>query len=129
MRFLFCVSQTATEGEQWANEGDPVIPNFPTGFKNSFLSLNNFLPTYKAIVLDKNDFSLNTYFEKVCDQFPGLPKEMLETYLLETASVAHQIDVNELCRCYTDQDSAKILNINTGEVYTLWEKQPIPELK
>lgn len=124
-KFIACVVEEKTKDDRWAKEGEPLIPNFPTAYKNSFLGTESFKPAVKGVVKVFKDLNLDTMLTTLCEQFPSVPKIMLETYVLETAIAANEIPEGHECRPYTEEDSAQILDLNSGLIYTLWTEQPL----
>lgn len=125
MKFLVCLPGTLTTGDKWASAGEPVVPNFPTGYANSFLGSESFKPTMKAIVVEVPDLDIDVMSAVLQKQFPGLPKRMLDTYVLETAKAAHELPLGAECNVYTSWESTKIMDIGTGKLHVLWEKPPV----
>lgn len=125
MRFLACVQVEMAKGDKWASPGEPVMPNFPTGYANSFLGTATFRPAMRAAVAEFDGLDPDEMAERLHRQFPGLPRKMLDAYVLETAKVAYAMPLGAECNVYTTWDSAKVMNLNTGELHVLWEQQPL----
>ena len=124
MRFLACVTTSVSDGEKWALAGEPVMPNFPTGYANSFLGADTFRPAMRAEVRDFPGLDIDKLARKLCEQFPGLPKRMLDAYVLETAKAAHELPLGAECNVYTTWDTAKIMDLATGKIHVMWDRLP-----
>ena len=125
MRFLACVAMPQMYGDNWARPGEPVVPNFPTAYANSFLGARSFKPTMRAVVAEFQDLDIDELADRMHAQFPGLPRHMIDTYVLETAKVAHEIPVGTECSVYTSWESTKIVEAATGQLHELWSELPL----
>ena len=131
MRFKFLMSLHREGAEamgSWAKAGDPVVPNFPVGAENTFLGAFDFKPVPYARVAElPKHISLDSIADSLKRQFPGLPPEFLDTYVLETAKLAFKLPIGSMCQIYVDTETAKVRVLDSDECYVMWEKQPIPE--
>lgn len=127
MKFLVCQRMEKEQPGSWADDGDVVIPNFPTGPQNTFVSVVSCKPAYYARVADVADMTLDDTLPVLRKDYPGLPVELLATYLLETAAVADKLPVGTIVQVYITYDKAEIVVKGGGDRYVLWTKQPIPE--
>lgn len=109
----------------WAEDGEPVMPNFPTGPQNTFLGLKSYRPAYYARVVEL-DLSLDNLLQQLVKYYPGLPESMLSEYLMQTALVAATIPLDTVVHLYADCNKAEIAVRGTEQLYTLWTEQPIP---
>ena len=125
MRFLACMAMPQMYGDNWARPGEPVVPNFPTAYANSFLGTETFKPTMKAVVAEFADMDIDRLAERMYAQYPGLPRHMIDTYVLETAKAAHEIPVGTECGVYTSWDSTKLVEAGTGRLHELWPVLPL----
>lgn len=121
MKYLFAPPATDTDVYE------PVIPNFPTGAQNTFLTIPSFRAVHHVLVEDRPAPSLDDLLLVLKKQFPGLPEELLSTYLLETATAAHTYELGTKLQIFVTEDEAKLMNTNTGQLLYLWKTQPIPE--
>lgn len=126
MHFLVCVETDLTRGDRWAVNGEPVVPNLPTGYMNSFLGTSTFKPAIRAVVVNLDNIDIDEIAGSLKTQFPGLPPELFDTYVLETAKAAHAMRAGTVCQVYTSAESAQILDIQTNKAITLWTRQPLP---
>ena len=124
MRFLACVATPVSDGEKWATAGEPVVPNFPTGYANSFLGVDTFRPAMRARVADFPGLDIDAMARKLREQFPGLPKSMLDAYVLETAKTAYELPMAAECNIYTTWEQARIMELATGKIHVMWEQLP-----
>ena len=127
MRFLCAVGTLQAARADWADEGEPVVPQFPPCALNVFLGTRSFKPSLYARVSECPGLDLDKLAAALKAQYPGLPPEMLNAYVLETAKAAYELDLGALCQIFTTPDAARLHVQDTGRLYTLWEKQPIPE--
>ena len=104
-----------------------MVPNFPTGVENTFLGTLSWLPVPYAHVDDVDGVTLDDIADRMKTQYPGLPGELHEAYVLATAKAAAALPIRALLQVYVDADSAKLAQVNHHELYTLWDQQPIPE--
>ena len=127
MRYLFAVPpEVSSDGEDWADGGDPVVPQFPHVGQNHWLSLLSFKPAPYARVQDHSDVDIDGYAEILGKQYPGLPQALHAEYVLTTAKLAHMVDVGERLQIYITPDTAKVLVLTTEEWIELWKQQPLP---
>ncbi len=128
MKYLFSV--LPKDGEEtagtWADEGDPVVPQFPHVGTNQWLSASSFEPAPYARVEERDEINVDDYAAVLSAEYPGLPRELHEEYVLTTAKLAHMLPVGSTVRVYITQDTAKVLVIETEEWIELWKQQPLP---
>jgi hypothetical protein len=118
---------TDADRAEWASPGEPVVPTFPTGAPNTFLGLHSFREVPYAQVV-AGTFDPDEWADSLKAQFPGLPGELHEAYLMETIKVAILLEPGTVVQIYTDADSARIKAVDDdAHIYTLWNQQPIPE--
>lgn len=126
MRFLTAYHRPGAEGtEHWARHGDPVVPNVPTGDSNTFLGVYDFKSVPYAKITS-TAYSLDAIALSLKKQFPGLPTELWDAYVLETAKLSVGLLLDTVCQIFVDEDTAKVKVVDKEEFYTLWTKQPIP---
>ena len=128
MRFLLAFHRPGAQpANWWAPDGEPVVPNFPTGQRNTFLSAVSFkaIPYARVseVQLDPDELARNLSARYKC-----LPVAMLEAYVLEIAKLAHGLSLGAVCQCYIDDDGERVCIMlpELEAVHTLWDKQPIP---
>ena len=111
--------------EEWAPFGEPVIPDFPTSGENVFLSTVSFKKSMAARVVVDPSIDIDDIATGLKKEYPGLPKHLLEIYVLKTAEAAHTFELNANFRIFITKDSAKLQVIGTEIFFELWNKQPI----
>jgi hypothetical protein len=109
----------------WAPPGEPVVPNVPTGQPNTFLGLDTFRTVPYARVLS-GDIDPDALAQHLAQQYPGLPVEFHDAYVLETLKTASKLQPGMIVQVYTDADTARIKVIDQPDIYILWQEQPIP---
>lgn len=124
MKFLVAQCAEKYVDDQMALDGELVIPNFPTGPTNTFLSISSALPSLYARTAWIPDLSLDKQHAVLCKRYPCLPKSMLETYLIETAVAAAKVEVGTILHVYATYDIMKLAIKDTDTQITLWTKQP-----
>ena len=110
----------------WAPPGEPVVPNFPTSQPNTFVSTTSFKTVPYAEVVE-GEYDPDAHVLKLCAQFPGLPKELHEAYVLETVKCALNMKPGTVVQVYTGDNFARIAVVNGSDIHTLWTEQPIPQ--
>lgn len=127
MRYLFAVPpEVSSDGADWAEGGDPVVPQFPHVSQNYWLSVVSFKLAPYAEVRESPNVGVDQYANALVQQYPGLPRSIHETYVLTTAKLARLVPVGSKLQVYITQNTAKVLVINTEEWIELWNKQPTP---
>lgn len=127
MKYLVSVAPVATGEDSkhdWAPEGEPVVPWYPSSIENVFLSTVSFKRVACAKVVE-TDADPDEIVERLCEQYPGLPDTLHANYVLGTAKAASELPVNTVVRAFIEPQSAKIQDIETENIVTLWEKQPL----
>jgi hypothetical protein len=126
MKFLVCQRMEVEPEGEWAMDGEPVIPNFPTGAVDTFLGVQQHRPAYYARVAELPDFDLELEVKRLKSYYTGLPESMLLAYLLETAVCAAQFQVGTILQIRISEERAEIYLRGEPETnYTLWDRQPI----
>lgn len=111
----------------WADEGDPVVPQFPHVGTNHWLSAISFEPAPYARVEERTDIDVDSYAAALIAEYPGLPRELHEEYVLTTAKLANMLPVGSTVQVYITQDIAKVLVLEAEEWIELWKQQPLPK--
>ena len=126
MRFLVSVPpETITEKDQWAESGEPVVPWFPATAANVFLSVKSFRQSPYAKVVDYRDLDVDDLANALQKQYPGLPLQLHENYVLAVAMAAHAYPIGTKFQIFITQDTAKLKVVGKEDFHTLWEKQPL----
>ena len=128
MKYLFAVAGYRLPGVSadycQAAGGEPVVPWFPAPPQNAFLGLDSWQLASHAKVIDQ-DIDPDVLAERLRAQYPGLPRQLLENYVLGVARAAANLSVGATVRCLVTTDSATLQVGGTDQVITLWSEQPI----
>lgn len=109
--------------EMLCPDGEPVIPNFPSGPQNTFIGTRSFKLCTLATVGLCSD-RLNDMLERISRQFPGLPKSFHKSYIVETAVAAHGMLAGTKVRIVSSYDKVELVT-DAGDVINLWSTQPL----
>lgn len=123
MRYLLALSP-ATATVATAAAGEPVVPWFPAPPKNSFLGLTSWKLADYAAVRD-TDLDPDAMAEALAAQYPGLPMQLHRNYVLATAYAAADMPLGTRVRPIITPDSAALQNMDTSDIVTLWQEQPL----
>ena len=108
-------------------EGEPVIPCFPC-HTSSFITIPSFkhcvLAKVKQVPQGANNF-FDVLAKKIIKQYPGIPSDIIEQYIIGTARAASQFPEKTVLRIFVNNNSANVQDIQTEEIFYLWKKQPI----
>jgi len=128
MKYLFAVPGIKLPGVPadyiQADGGEPVIPWFPAPVQNAFLGMDSWRLASHAKVLDQN-IDPDILAERLRVQYPGLPKQLLDNYVLAICKAAANLPVGAICRCLVTPESAVLHVGGTDQAITLWSEQPI----
>jgi hypothetical protein len=127
MRYLFSVEpEKASDEDEWAPAGEPVVPQFPHAGTDFWISTASFKNAPTAVVEERDDIDLDVYAKALAAEYPGLPLQLHEEYVLRCAKLAHMVPVGSTIQVYITQNQAKVLVRETEEWIELWNKQPLP---
>lgn len=130
MRYLVSVkSEYVSDNDAWAEPDEPVVPWYPITSESVFLSISSFKKTTHAKIVELADLDIDALAYRLCKQYPGLPVALHNNYVMAIAKLAHMFPVGTKFRIFTDKDSARVQNLANEQIYTLWSKQPLVELK
>lgn len=132
MRYFVAAYREGAKPEDWAQPGEPVVPNFPTGARNTFLGTISFKPVPYAKVMDDPALTLDAVTDigtRLKQRFKCLPHTLLDAYVLEMAKLAQQLPLGQLCTIMLDDDGegVSVMLLSTNDIYRLWDSQPIPK--
>lgn len=118
------IPASGTNDGRWAESGELVIPCFPSQHTGAFLAVPSFRLAARARVSEE-DVDPDTLADALAKEYPGLPRKLIENYILETyKAVAEDADGTEY-GVVVGQDQALLVNKTTGRTKQLWEKQPV----
>jgi len=126
MKFLVSLpSELTVEATklEWADRDEPVVPWFPVGIGNVFVSCTTFRKATHATVRDIQQ-DPDDLAERLIHEYPGLPRELHEAYVYRIAKTAAGLPPGGRYRVMTTQDTATLQNVETADVISLWTKQP-----
>jgi hypothetical protein len=127
VRYLVSVAPEATGNdvkEDWAAEGEPVVPWYPATLENVFLSVMTFKKAACAKVADIAD-DPDVMASRLAEEYPGLPLSLHENYILAIAKAAHEFPVETVFRIFIGRNSAKLQAVKSEDIHVLWEEQPL----
>ena len=128
MLYLFAVAGAKLPGLPadycQADNGEPVIPWFPAPPQNAFLGLDSWRLASHAKVLDR-DVDPDVLAGRLAVQYPGLPRVLVENYVLAVAHAAVGLPVGSVVRCLVTPESATLQVTATDQLVTLWSEQPL----
>lgn len=129
MRYLVATYREGAKPEDWAQPGEPVVPNFPTGAPNTFLGTVSFKPVPYARIVNDPALTLDAIAIRLYGRYKSLPPQLLDTYVLETAKVALLVPVGTLCTLMIDEtgEVVTLVDLETQDRYELWNRQPVPQ--
>ena len=111
--------------DKFAMSGEPVIPGFPAPCDNMFISTTTFRKSIHAIVEDVA-IDLDEVCVRLCKEYPGLPKRLIENYIFHTARAASSFAIGTRFRIYIQADNTKLHEVGGEErLFTLWDEQPM----
>ena len=125
INYLFAITpeQVATKDE-WARDGEPVVPWYPSTLNNVFLSIGSFKPAVHAIV-ETRDIDPDVLCADLCRMYPGLPDSLHANYVMGTAVAASKFKPGTKLRIIVEEDKATVYSLDGSQEYCLWEEQPI----
>ena len=127
MRYLFSVAPAESSDEtEWAAGGEPVVPQFPHAGSNHWLSVVSFKPAPAAVIEARDDIDLDAYATALAKEYPGLPVELHNEYVLRCGKLAHMLPIGSVMQVYIKPNSARVMVRDTEEWIELWKKQPLP---
>jgi hypothetical protein len=114
--------------DDWAEEGEPVIPWYPAPADNVFLGLDSFKKAPYAVVVDVK-LDPDELVERLVKQYPGLPEILHENYVFAIGLAAHRFPIGTKFQVYVDTGTAKLKVVGREEYHLLWTKQPLKTLE
>jgi hypothetical protein len=118
------------EEEKWAQGGEPVVPAFPAPIEHVFLTVPGWKHAMYAVVADV-DVDPDELAAAMCEEYPGLPECLHETYVLATGKAALTFPLGTTLRISITEDSATLYPMlgadgdGEAEGHTLWTQQPL----
>ena len=109
---------------EWAPTGEPVVPWYPATRNNAFIAIPSFRPALNAEVRDIK-MDPDELAKALFKEYPGLPLNLHENYVFAIAVAAGKFSVGTRFRVLVDDDTAKLQQVGTDALYTLWNKQPL----
>jgi len=127
MRYLVSVRQETIASDakdQWAPQGEPVVPWYPATLRNAFLAIDSFKPAQYAKVVDDPNIDIDDIADRLCIEYPGIPKSIHNAYVLAIAKAAHKFQVGSAFSIIVEYDRVQLFELGATEVHTLWDKHP-----
>ena len=129
MNYLFAkLPEVLPKGVEHAEEGEVVIPAFPTEENiNKFIGLNTFKYSYYAevrkVAIDALDF-INEVINRLVKYYPGVPMTIHTQYVTATERIASKLPIGTVVQVFITDDSATLKIRNKDELHVMWSKQP-----
>ena len=105
--------------ENLADQGEPVIPDFPLGNPGRFLGIRSGGYAYEA----KAAWSAadpDVLAEILVKRYPGLPRNYLEAILVYTLCVAAKVAPGQLYRVFVKPTEATLQDVKSGDLLPIW---------
>jgi len=107
-----------------ASEHEPVVPWFPAPPQNAFLGTDSWKLVSHALALDR-PVDPDVIASRLAKQYPGLPRVLLDNYVLATARAASKLPLDTIVSCIVTADAATLQISESGQSIVLWDQQPI----
>ena len=120
-KFLLACDNAADDS--MCPDGEPVVPNYPSGPQNTFLGAKSGKLCMTAEVRQCQD-GLGLLLDGLSTQYPGLPRSLHKAYIVETAVAADSLAEGVKLRLVSSYDNADLV-ADDGSVTNLWKKQPL----
>ena len=125
MKYLFSRKAEVSQIEQ-APEGESVIPEFPCR-SAGFIAIPSFkfcaLAEVKKLSENEKGF-FELLVDKLTKQYPGIPRDILEQYVIGTARAASQFKEGTILRIFVNSEITSVQDTVTENVFNLWNKHP-----
>jgi hypothetical protein len=124
MRYLVAVFPDQIPPENKCESGEPVIPAFPIGSSNHFISVGSsgisIYASMRELSVDPDEIVKN-----LIKDYPGIPREYLEDTLTQTMVVAASLNPENIYRIFITETSAVLHNVkDENELIPIWEDRP-----
>lgn len=140
MKFLVAERREGAcqEAGCWARDGETVVPNFPTGARNTFLGTETFLPAAYGRVANLPGLDVDDIQARLKGRFKGLPLSLLDEYILAIVKLCTALPVGTVCQQMMTDDgetvTIRIVEVPPNSagvireaIINLWDRQPVPE--
>jgi len=127
MRYLVSVSHEVVAEDakgQWAPQGEPVVPWYPATPRNAFIAVDSFRPSQYAKVVDDPAIDIDDIADRLCAEYPGIPKSIHDAYVLGIAKAAHKFEIGTIFNIIVEYDKAQLIEKDGAAIHILWEKHP-----
>ena len=101
------------------NSADILVPWYPAPVQNMFVSTVTFEKHTHGVVVDA-DFDIDTACANLTKQYPGIPREMHERYVIKSCVAAAKFEVGTRVRPVITIDSAMVQDVDGTQHVTLW---------
>lgn len=122
-KFLVSVPMQASADGAWTTGENPVVPCFPPQGDSAFLCIGTWELARRAEVKEI-DFDPDALAAALAAEYPGIPREMHDAYVMRTFEAAFTHDVGERFAVLVDQDTATLLYDAHPGTYKMWESKP-----
>ena len=117
----FIAESVDEQGVAIPPSGEPVIPGIPMSSHNNYLSLESYTVCQMARI-DNVDIDCDMFLDKLCMEYPGLPRAMLKSIMLDTGVAAHKLPEGVKFRVFVTPDKARVQSVDDDTLaVTLWD--------
>jgi len=116
---LAVVDPSSPDQKATARPGEIVMPSFVPGQGNSFLGLESFMPANLARI-GRVECDPNAIHARLCQQYPGLPAELLGRWLTATIVSCAGLPRDTVFRTFADPANSRVVPIDADTVYIIW---------
>ena len=105
--------------EDLADQGEPVIPDFPFNNLGRFLGINSGGLAYEAEAVESNA-DPDALAAVLVKRYPGLPRAYLEAVLVYTLCAAAKATPGQLYRVFIKPTEATLQDVKSGDLLPIW---------
>ena len=114
------------EGEGLAERGELVIPGIclGEGTCHQWVGMESHRPSPGATVAEPDKYArgVDPLFESLCLFYPGLPRDLLEKYVLDSLVLAARLPLGSLHSVEITPSKATTLDMKTQESHVVWDE-------
>lgn len=126
MKYLVSIPKEKVTDGKWTTAREPVVPCFPSQHNGAFLTVPSFKLAEKAEVKDMPDFDPDAMCDKLAKEYPGLPRELHENYIMKTFEAVFDMPEGTELKVAVNQNQALLIPTAKGTpTVTLWDSQPM----
>ena len=127
MRFIGAHFGTASRkhAETFAKEDELVIPCYPNTYENQFISIRSLKLAPFAKVISAPELIIDTLTDILSKNIPGLPRELHEMFVFESARLAHLFPIGTRFKLFNTYNTAKVKVLGEDKYHQMWDELPI----